>query len=515
MSSTRYVGRKLKRPSITTMNEEPGGSRETPLNNVGNRIFSQRQQQLIGSQAAYSDSNPNVAITRIYSNPASRSFSVDDGFHHSYNLPDENTLRSQNSQYAAPDLGNNFSDGISRPSLPVGLPTRHQETLNWQDHGATVDRSRNDNNTGNQPFIQTRDAELNDRGTGTEDNRCQQRNLSQYDDLPSQFIGHPSQSVGSINKMQGQPQFTNPRYESVEGRNLQRPAQQPDMPSARGYNAQPSVVGPAFDPDIYSTEEVSMSRDYNHGLAESINLLDGFVINSERDQHPVRSNTFAYFQEPSPNSSLASCNNSIGSSNSRLSTEGVLPAHYAPSHYPITRTDRPLDSADLSQHIQRPDKVCTQNASQPETMLMYLQEGSKYEKVVLLWQDQHGMYVKMKFDTQCRGSNWVSKSVVENLGVKLTRLSEQAEFRTFNDQPMIAKQQTNLSFSSDDGETTYNATFYVATDNVPFEVMLGAGDCHRLRIIRPPVLGLIAKKQNERRFYPHVHTPPSSIINSP
>jgi hypothetical protein len=106
------------------------------------------------------------------------------------------------------------------------------------------------------------------------------------------------------------------------------------------------------------------------------------------------------------------------------------------------------------------------------------------------------MFVKMLFDTQCHESNWVSRDVVAKLKAGCFRLLEPAEFQVFNGQTMQATSKVVLFFSKNGGKK-HHATFFVASHDVPFDLLLGADDCLNLQLIKPVVLGLLARKQNK------------------
>ena len=109
-------------------------------------------------------------------------------------------------------------------------------------------------------------------------------------------------------------------------------------------------------------------------------------------------------------------------------------------------------------------------------------------------------YITLLFDTQCQGSNWVAAKIVKKLGAKVRRLSYQAEFIGFNGQKMITSQQTTLSFKNSSGGSTWWADFLVSpVKKVPFDMLLGARDCLKFKIIRrPTLLGLASLKQSKR-----------------
>jgi len=134
------------------------------------------------------------------------------------------------------------------------------------------------------------------------------------------------------------------------------------------------------------------------------------------------------------------------------------------------------------------------------------QDGSNdtnvFECEVDVWPDRNGRTVNsvtLLFDTQCQDSNWVAARIVDKLGVKPAPLSRSAQFIGFNGQPMTASHKITLWFKIRSGGSSRRAEraeFLVSPlKNVPFDMLLGATDCLRLRFIeRPRILGLAARK---------------------
>jgi hypothetical protein len=132
-----------------------------------------------------------------------------------------------------------------------------------------------------------------------------------------------------------------------------------------------------------------------------------------------------------------------------------------------------------------------------ELLLTSSQTEEGYEEELFIWQGNNYTYATMTFDTGCKGSNWVSLEIVRKLRPRLKQLSRPVEFEAFNGQLLTATFETILSFGKDGGAER-SARFLVApNDDVPFEILLGAGDCRRFRILPPPMLGLIPRRQNK------------------
>lgn len=115
---------------------------------------------------------------------------------------------------------------------------------------------------------------------------------------------------------------------------------------------------------------------------------------------------------------------------------------------------------------------------------------------MIVWQDDVETHARMLFDTQCRGSNWVSRDVLTKLKATCLRLSRDAEFQVANGETMIATSEVRLFFRKNGGDHK-SATFFVAPGFVPFDLLLGGEDCLELDIIKPAVMPIIAKTQDK------------------
>jgi hypothetical protein len=105
--------------------------------------------------------------------------------------------------------------------------------------------------------------------------------------------------------------------------------------------------------------------------------------------------------------------------------------------------------------------------------------------------------INMRFDTQCEKSNWVAERIVHLLEAQTVDLDYKKEFITFNGEVMTASCETTLWFENIRGGSTRSAVFLVSSV-VPFDILLGANDCLRLKIILPPrVWGLAARKPSK------------------
>ncbi|KAG4436114.1 hypothetical protein IFR05_008393 [Cadophora sp. M221] len=99
--------------------------------------------------------------------------------------------------------------------------------------------------------------------------------------------------------------------------------------------------------------------------------------------------------------------------------------------------------------------------------------------------------------TQCKKSNWVSREVIKDLGLlkSIEYLPEDQEFTCANKTKMFASEAITLSFR-EKGGVVRTARFYVASGEAPFEIMLGADDIIRFKMLLsnpPPEARAISK----------------------
>ncbi len=257
-----------------------------------------------------------------------------------------------------------------------------------------------------------------------------------------------------------------------------------------GPNGNENKFQPSKPPKMGDFSDASSEPQYG----AVVNGLGNLGISYGDSYLPATDNDVRYFAEPgpAPDVSIPRRNNSMASSISEYSIKSAASRDSYGAKYEDNK-----DPMGFPQGFELETVGDAQSADSWSCWLTSSQTEEGYEEVLLVWQGENYTYATMTFDTGCRGSNWVSLKTVRKLRAGLTRLARPAEFEAFNCEPLIATFETTLSFRKDRGAER-SARFLVApNEDVQFEILLGAGDCRRFRIIPPPMLGLLPRRQNK------------------
>ena len=118
-----------------------------------------------------------------------------------------------------------------------------------------------------------------------------------------------------------------------------------------------------------------------------------------------------------------------------------------------------------------------------------MQFNSYFQDPINVWHKDRPEYILERMMWYDTGSNcnWISRSLLNDLGAQATQLESPMTFSVFSDTEVSADRQVQLFFqpAGYEGAQKLKADFLVADHKAPkgMEILLGSDDCKKYRLV--------------------------------
>ncbi|KAH7321889.1 hypothetical protein BKA65DRAFT_513193 [Rhexocercosporidium sp. MPI-PUGE-AT-0058] len=249
----------------------------------------------------------------------------------------------------------------------------------------------------------------------------------------------------------------------------------------------------------------------NVSVDKAVSELSTLRVDSGDYRHPTSTTEHAY-QDSLRSSSQSSRANSAGST-----ADTYFSAEDPEQTETFSSTRASNAGSQQREHTPQPTQQIGGTIARTRGSRDTRSRTTAFQRQVDIWQDGHrSPYAPpqlnnrtLLLDTQCQESNWVSANIVDDLDLrrKIRRLSLPLDFSCANGGEMTASEVVTLTFR-ETGGVARTAHFFVASEEAPFEILLGADDIETFKMLisNPPVarrfFGLIPRKQTKDQQRP-------------